>query len=921
MGVCKPMMKNEIQILCLEDVPADVVMLNHALREGGLRFRSKRVDTREEFERQLGEQCPDVILSDHGLPSFDGLAALAFAREKCPDVPFIFVTSALGEELTISAFEGGATDYVLKKDLSKLALVVQRALRQAAERTALKEKEQELSESETRYRRLIEFCPDAFFVICDGKIAFGNRTAARLLGVTNAEHLIGIPIKDIVHAGSCEAFNQRLDRLSENGTTFFWRKMERSGDQGPNEPGAVFPYVEEKFVRRDGAVVDVEVAATPLTFQSRQAVQIMVRNITERKRVEDALQKSEERYRQLVEHSPEAVLVIQADQEIAFANPTAAKLLGAPGAEHLLGKKAEAFLRPEPLERLFNRVRSLPKDQPFTPFEEQQLHRRDGVAIDVEVSAAATVYQGHPAVELICHDLGERKQSVAQLRRSEAMKTLILDTALDAIISVDHEGKIQEWNPAARRIFGYDRAEAVGQLMDELIVPSAMWDIYQDGLTNYLMTGAGSLIGRPIELALRRKDGSEFRAEMGISRLLEEDPPRCTAVIRDITARKQAEMSLRESEERLRLLVENVKDYAIYMLDTRGNVTTWNAGAEHTEGYRAEEIIGKPFSTFFSPEDVARNAPQEFLKQAEHEGQARYEGWRVRKDGSRFWSHGTLTALYDETGKMRGFSKIAHDITQHKEAEAKIRQLNEQLEQRVRDRTAQLEAANQELEAFSYSISHDLRAPLRHISGYIEILQTEAGDKLDQQAREHLQTIAGSAKSLGELIDALLAFSRMGRAEMHRQRVSLAALVEEARRELRRDTEGRNIEWKIGKLAEMRGDPIMIKQVLINLISNALKYTRKCQQAKIHIATTGAQDETVFFIRDNGVGFDMKYADKLFGVFQRLHPASKFEGVGIGLANVRRIVHRHGGRTWAEGKVDGGATFYFSIPKPPKEKM
>src|SRR5882724_1632670 len=381
MGVCKPLMKNEIQILCVEDIPTDVVMLNHALREGGLRFRSKRVETREEFLRELERHCPDVILSDHGLPSFDGFAALAIAREKCPDVPFIFVTSALGEEKTISAFEGGATDYVLKKDLSKLAPVVERVLREAAERVALKEKERQLRESEERYRRLIEFCPDAFFIVCDGKIVFGNITAARLLGVENAEQLVGILLRDIVHAGSWEAFNQRLGQLSENGTTFFWRKIERSSAQSPNDTAAVFPYFEERFIRRDGSTVDVEVAATPLTFQKRQAVQIMARNITERKR-------GEERYRRLVEHSPEAILVIQPDDEIAFANPTAVKLLGASSAEDLLGKKAEVFFRPDPWDTMLKRVRSLRNEQPFTPFEEQQLFRLDGTPIDVELSAA-----------------------------------------------------------------------------------------------------------------------------------------------------------------------------------------------------------------------------------------------------------------------------------------------------------------------------------------------------------------------------------------------------------------------------------------------------------------------------------------------------------------------------------------------------
>jgi light-regulated signal transduction histidine kinase (bacteriophytochrome) len=191
---------------------------------------------------------------------------------------------------------------------------------------------------------------------------------------------------------------------------------------------------------------------------------------------------------------------------------------------------------------------------------------------------------------------------------------------------------------------------------------------------------------------------------------------------------------------------------------------------------------------------------------------------------------------------------------------------------------------------------------------------------LDSTSRQHLQTVADSAKNLGELIDALLAFSRMGRTEMSRQSVNLAALVEEARHELRHDLAGRDIAWRFGHLPEAQGDPLMLRQVMINLLANALKYTRRRSQASIEIGATESESEIVFFIRDNGVGFDMQYADKLFGVFQRLHPANEFEGIGIGLANVRRIVHRHSGRTWAEGKPDGGATFYFSIPKTRKEK-
>jgi len=355
------------------------------------------------------------------------------------------------------------------------------------------------------------------------------------------------------------------------------------------------------------------------------------------------------------------------------------------------------------------------------------------------------------------------------------------------------------------------------------------------------------------------------------------------------------------------------------MLDPAGRIVTWNTGAERLEGYRADEVIGNPVSLFFTPEDIALDLPRRMLSMAAEEGRAPSEGWRVRKDGSRFWSRGMLTALQDDAGRLCGFSKVAHDTTAQKKAEDEIRQLNEELEQRVAQRTAQLQTANEELEAFSYSISHDLRAPLRHITGYAEILLSEAREKLDDQAKAHLKTINEAATQMGNLIDALLAFSRMGRAEMRHQPADLAALVNEARRQLDREIQGREIDWQLGELPVVRADPIMLRQVVINLLANALKYTRTRPRARIEIGSTRDEQETVFFIRDNGVGFDMLYVEKLFGVFQRLHSVEEFEGTGIGLANVQRIVHRHGGRAWAEGCVDQGATFYVSIPHSPPE--
>ncbi len=382
--------------------------------------------------------------------------------------------------------------------------------------------------------------------------------------------------------------------------------------------------------------------------------------------------------------------------------------------------------------------------------------------------------------------------------------------------------------------------------------------------------------------------------------------------------RKQAERDLRASEERFRMLVEDVDDYAIFMLDPHGRVIIWNVGAERIYGYRSSEIIGKKFNRFYPPEDRARGKPEQALSEAVVEGSFRDEGWQLRKDGSRYWGVIVITALRDEKETLSGFSVITRDISMRKEADDEIRRLNARLEQRVEERTAELQEAYREMEAFSYSISHDLRAPLIHIAGFAELLTTDTESVLDDKARRYLQTIVNSTKRMARMIDDLLAFSRTSRAELHKVRVSMAEIVKEVMNDLQPEMKERTITWNIHELPDVQGDPFLLRQAVFNLVANALKYTRKRAEARIEIGATPSGGEILFFVRDNGVGFNMDYSSKLFGVFQRLHSSSEFEGTGIGLANVRSIVKRHGGRTWAEAVVDQGATFYFSLPDAKK---
>jgi PAS domain S-box-containing protein len=376
-----------------------------------------------------------------------------------------------------------------------------------------------------------------------------------------------------------------------------------------------------------------------------------------------------------------------------------------------------------------------------------------------------------------------------------------------------------------------------------------------------------------------------------------------------LQARDKLEIEVAERTQQASLL--NLTHDTIFVRDMNHVITYWNRGAQELYGFTPEEAIGKQSRQLLR---TVYPVPIEEI-QAELLSTDRWEGEleKTKADGTRVIVSGRWSLRRDEQARPVAILETNNDITERKRREQEIESLNQELAKR----STELESINKELEAFAYSVSHDLRAPLRHMAGYTELLQKKASSGLDQKSNHYILMMLESAKRMGNLIDDLLAFSRIGRAETQKTVVSLAQLVREALTEVRQDTEGRNIAWKIGALPDSYGDRSMLRLVLVNLISNAIKFTRTRTQPEIEIGCSeGNGNELIIFVRDNGVGFDMKYVNKLFGVFQRLHQSDEFEGTGIGLATVQRIIHRHGGKVWAEGVVDSGATFYFSAPRP-----
>lgn len=497
--------------------------------------------------------------------------------------------------------------------------------------------------------------------------------------------------------------------------------------------------------------------------------------------------------------------------------------------------------------------------------------------------------------------------AVTALSESEERYRIIAETAQDVILSIDENSTIIYAAPSIELVFGYKPEEIYGEKLT-ILMPEYLRQSHLASLRRYLETGKKHIAWQGVQLLGLHKSGKEIPLEVSFGEFVQGRRHIFTGIIRDISTRKQAEATLRESEERYRELFEsNPHPMWIYDVESFEFLTVNDAATEHY-GYSREEFLNMTIKDIRPIEDV----PTLLKVAAEGSSLIRKAGiWRHRKkDGTIIRVEITAHDLQFDGRPAR--LVLSNDVTERLKAEEEIRNLNAQLENRVKERTAQLEEANKELEAFSYSVSHDLRAPLRAIDGFSKVLMQEHLDKLDAEGIRVLKIIRNSTQQMGELIDDLLAFSRLSRQSIQFSDIDMTELVRTVYKEM--DTAGRKMEFLFDELPSAYGDRSMIRQVVANLLSNAIKFTRHKENAKICIGGNSAE-KNEYHVKDNGSGFDMKYAHKLFGVFQRLHTADEFEGTGVGLAIVQRIIHRHGGKVWAEAKPNEGATFYFSLPR------
>ena len=762
--------------------------------------------------------------------------------------------------------------------------------------TELKVAEEELRESEARYRALVELAPDAVLVHQDWLIVYANAATLKLYGAETFEELRGKNILDLVHPADHEAVQARIRLVQQGGTT---------------------PLSELRHLRLDGREMAVETTAAPIGWQGKPAVQGIIRDITRRKKVEKALRKSrlelqtkvEQRTRELNERVKELGCLHSISRLVAMQK---IKISLEDALQDIADLIPSGWQYPE-----ITCARILVNGREFRTrnFRESQWKQDSPILVHnnpvgvVEVSCLEEKPEGGEGlclkeerilIDAIAGQLGEyieHWEAEKKLQAASAHARSLIEASLDPLVTISAEGKIMDVNRATENVTGIPRQDLIGSdFSDYFTEPEKAREGYQEVFRE------GEV--RDYPLALRHRSGriTEVLYNAALYRNDAGDVQGIFAAARDVTERKRA-------EEMVNAFFAH-SPLGLAILDPQLRYVRINELLATMNGLPVKAHIGKTLSGI-----VPRLAPEiepwcyQVLKTGE-------PALGVEISGMPQGSPGHYLTFYfpieDASNTPQFVGITVQDITERKRAEEEIRLLNTELEQRVLQRTAELKAANEDLESFAYSISHDLRSPLLSIDGFSKILEKRYSDQLEPEGKRILSVVRNSTAHMGQLIDDLLSFSRWGRQEMKMSEINMSHLAQEVFAQL--VSPDRPVKFQLAPLPPIRADQSMIRQVLFNLISNALKFSSGREDPLIEVGGVEGSSENTYYVKDNGVGFDPQYTNKLFSVFSRLHRPEEFSGTGVGLAIVKRIISGHGGKVWAEGAPEQGATFWFRLP-------
>jgi len=624
----------------------------------------------------------------------------------------------------------------------------------------------------------------------------------------------------------------------------------------------------------------------------------------------------------LLENIPQAIIMMDKDGYMEYANPAACTLTGYTAGE----------LFNQPLYLLYNHVE---EDAVRTKYELDEALRQgrfatEGWKIRKDKSrlwaetVLAPVYDAEGSlVGFSCTltDRSQAKQSELELRQSEERFRLMVEGVRDySIFMLDPEGYIMTWNDGAKNIKGYNAHEVIGKHFSLFYTGDDLkTQKHQVELETAKTTGRYEEEGWRV-----KKNGSVFWASVVLTALYNDQNKHIgfSKVTRDLTERKHNEEALRQSEERYRMLVEQVTDYGIFMLDDKGRIVSWNEGAKNIKGYTEAEILGKYFTIFYPEEDILNGKPAMELKHARTVGKYEEEGWRLRKDGSRFWASVVITAVYNPEGALMGFSKVTRDLTERKKSEKALTESYEvyrRLTEELKVTNAELSYANKELEQFTSIVSHDLQEPVRTTKSFLQLIESKLPPDTAPDIKSYVGKSMTAINRMRQLIQNLLQYSQLARVDIDPQPVNVEELVNEALQNLKGSVDLSQADIVIeNEVDTVQGDRVQLLQLLQNLISNALKFTDGTAPQVI-VRSQQQEGVPLFSVQDNGIGIHPSDIGKVFEIFRRLHTQKPYPGTGIGLAICKKIVDRHQGRIWLESAPGKGTTFYFTLNETSKD--